>query len=65
MRSRLKATRGKYPKSSNKVKQGKKIAIGGSITLITHAVARYMPSTSKPFNHHGAPAETNNSDSQP
>ena len=38
--SRLKATRGRYPKSSKSVKRGKKIAIGGSITLITHAVTR-------------------------
>ena len=31
--SKLKAILGKYPKSSNKVKSGKNIAIGGSITL--------------------------------
>ena len=34
--SRLKATRGRYPKSSSNVKRGKKIAIGGSITETTH-----------------------------
>jgi hypothetical protein len=39
-RSKLNATRGRYPKSSSKVNIGKKIAIGGSITLTTHAVAR-------------------------
>ena len=38
--SKLNATRGKYPKSSKIVKSGKKIAIGGSITLITQAVPR-------------------------
>ena len=34
--SKLKAIRGKYPKSSSKVNIGKNIAIGGSITEITH-----------------------------
>ena len=34
----LKAILGKYPKSSNKVKSGKKISIGGSITEITQPV---------------------------
>jgi hypothetical protein len=38
--SRLKATRGKYPKSSRKVNSGKKMAIGGSMTLTTQAVER-------------------------
>lgn len=32
----LKAILGKYPKSSRKVKSGKNIAIGGSITEIIH-----------------------------
>ena len=36
--SKLKAIRGKYPKSSNKVNSGKNIAIGGSITEITQNV---------------------------
>ena len=49
IRSRLKATRGRNPKSSSRVKQGKKIAIGGSITAMTQAVARYMPSTNRPL----------------
>ena len=39
-RSRLKATRGKYPASSRSVKRGKKIAIGGSITAITQDKTR-------------------------
>ena len=34
--SRLKATLGKYPKSSKSVNSGKNIAIGGSITETTH-----------------------------
>ena len=36
---------------------GKKIIIGGSITLTTQAVARYTPSIRKPSSHHGNPAE--------
>ncbi len=32
--SKLKAIRGRYPKSSKNVNKGKKIAIGGSITAI-------------------------------
>lgn len=35
--SSTKATRGRYPKSSSRVKRGKKIAIGGSMTEITQA----------------------------
>ena len=53
--SRLKATRGRYPKSSSNVKSGKKMAMGGSITLTTQAVARYMPSISRPLSHQGSP----------
>ena len=45
-RSRLKATRGRYPKSSRSVKSGKKIAIGGSITETTQARTRYIPKIS-------------------
>ena len=41
--SKLKEILGKYPKSSKIVKSGKKIAIGGSITLTTHAKVWYMP----------------------
>ena len=33
--SRLKAALGRYPTSSSRVKSGKKIAIGGSITEVT------------------------------
>jgi DNA topoisomerase-3 len=47
-RSRLKATLGKYPRSSNKVNKGKKIAIGGSITDTTQAKPLYIPNTSNP-----------------
>ena len=53
--SKLKATLGKYPKSSNRVNKGKKIAIGGSITAITQATAIYMPSKNNPSNHQGTP----------
>lgn len=52
--SRLKATRGRYPASSNSVNKGKKIAIGGSITDTTQATVRYIPSTSAPSSHQGA-----------
>ena len=44
--SRLNAIRGSTPRSSNSVKSGKKIAIGGSMTATTHAVVRYMPESS-------------------
>ena len=44
-RSKLKAIRGKYPKSSNIVNKGKKIAIGGNITDTTQANVPYAPST--------------------
>ena len=52
--SRLNATRGKYPTSSNKVNNGKKIAIGGSMTEITQPKVRNIPSTSKPWSQRGA-----------
>ena len=51
--SKLKAIRGKYPKSSNNVNIGKNIAIGGSITAIIHVTVVYIPSTSIPFIHNG------------
>ena len=57
VRSRLNATRGRYPRSSSSVNRGKKIAMGGSITDTTHASTRYTPSTSRPFTHTGAPAQ--------
>lgn len=41
--SRLNATRGRKPKSSSRVKSGKNIAMGGSITAITVVVVEYMP----------------------
>jgi len=53
--SRLNATRGRYPKSSRRVKSGKNIAIGGSITETTHTVERYTPSMRKPVSHQGLP----------
>jgi hypothetical protein len=51
--SKLKATLGKYPKSSNKVNIGKKMAMGGNITAITQATAKYTPSIKNPSNHQG------------
>ena len=42
--SKLKARRGRNPKSSKVVKRGKKINIGGNITEITHTVVWYIPS---------------------
>ena len=41
--SKLNATLGKYPTSSKKVKSGKNIAIGGSITETTQAKVLYIP----------------------
>ena len=38
--SMLNAIRGRYPKSSSRVKRGKKIAMGGSITETTQASTR-------------------------
>jgi hypothetical protein len=55
MLSRLNATRGRYPKSSSIVNSGKNIAIGGNITAITQAVARYIPSIRTPSSHQGRP----------
>ena len=60
-RSRLKAIRGRYPKSSKRVNMGKKIAIGGSITDITQANVRYTPKTRMPWSHPGEPDQTKNS----
>jgi hypothetical protein len=37
------------------VNSGKKIAIGGSITLTTQARPRNTPCQTKPVSHHGAP----------
>ena len=48
-----KAIRGKYPTSSKIVNSGKKIAMGGSITAMTRAAVRYIPSISKPESHQG------------
>ena len=36
--SKLNASLGRYPKSSSRLKRGKKIAMGGSMTPTTHAV---------------------------
>lgn len=57
--SRLNAIRGKYPKSSNNVNKGKNIAMGGSMTEMTHANVRYIPSTKTPFTQSGAPILAN------
>ena len=51
--SKLNAIRGKNPKSSNNVNNGKNIAIGGSITAIIHVSVLYIPSITTPFNHIG------------
>ena len=53
--SKLNAIRGKNPKSSSNVNNGKNIAIGGSITAIIHVSVFYTPSINTPFNHSGAP----------
>lgn len=45
--SKLNAIRGKYPVSSKRVKSGKNIAIGGSITETTLANTRQTPSISR------------------
>ena len=52
--SRLKATLGRYPESSSRVKSGKNIAIGGSMTATTHDSTRYTPSMSAPVRASGA-----------
>jgi hypothetical protein len=40
------------------VNRGKKMAMGGSITLTTQAVARYIPSKRNPFSHQGSPNDS-------
>ena len=57
--SKLKAIRGKTPKSSSKVNIGKNIAIGGNITDITHVTVWYIPSITNAFSHKGAPKYSN------
>ena len=59
--SKLKATLGKYPKSSNNVNRGKNIAIGGSITDITQAKTLYIPCTKTPSTQCGVPSHRKNS----
>ena len=59
-RSRLKATRGRYPKSSRRVKSGKNMAMGGSITEITHAKTLYTPRSSGPYINSGTDADLQN-----
>ena len=49
----LNANLGKYPESSSKVNNGKNIAIGGSITDITHANVLYTPFTNGSTNQEG------------
>ncbi len=52
--SKLKAILGRYPKSSNNVKRGKNIAIGGNITEITQDAVLNIPSTRIPESQLGA-----------
>ena len=52
--SRLKAMRGRYPRSSRSVKRGKKIAIGGSITDTTQDNTRQIPSKRRLMSQEGA-----------
>ena len=49
----LKASLGRNPKSSKKVKRGKNIAIGGSITDIIHVTVWKTPKTSIFLSHSG------------
>ena len=58
--SKLKAIRGKTPKSSKRVKSGKNIAIGGSITETTQPKARKPPETSISLKKLGTPKLVNN-----
>ena len=51
--SRLNAIRGKNPKSSNSVNNGKNIAIGGSITETTQATVLNIPKISMSCNQIG------------
>ena len=57
--SKLNAIRGKNPRSSNKVNNGKNIAIGGNITAIIHVNVLYTPSIKTPFSHSGAEKTSN------
>ena len=57
--SKLNAILGKNPKSSNRVNNGKNIAIGGSITAIIHVKVLYTPSISMPLIHSGAEKKSN------
>ena len=59
-RSRLKATRGRYPRSSRRVKSGKNMAMGGSITEITHANTLYTPRSSGSYISFGTDADLQN-----
>ena len=52
--SRFNAARGRYPTSSSRVNMGKNIAIGGSITEVTHVSTQYIPSISTLSSHFGA-----------
>ena len=52
--SRLYAILGRYPISSSRVKSGKNIAIGGSMTATIHASVRYMPKMSMLMSHSAA-----------
>ena len=52
--SRLNAIRGKKPKSSKSVNNGKNIAIGGSITATIQVKVLYIPSITIPLIQLGA-----------
>jgi len=51
--SKLKAILGRYPKSSKIVNRGKNIAIGGSITAVTHPKVLNIPYIKTPISQSG------------
>ena len=51
--SKLKAIRGKTPKSSKRVKSGKNIAIGGNMTETTHETVLKTPNIKRSCNQMG------------
>ena len=51
--SKLKAIRGRKPASSSRVNNGKKMAMGGSMTEVTLATVVYTPSIRIPETHPG------------
>jgi len=59
--SRLKAILGRYPKSSSRVKKGKNMAMGGSMTDTTQATVLKIPVTTISRSHKGASSRINKS----